>query len=97
MRCKVAQLGLSNCQTAADEDSTKPSQPASKEIGKRVHLVLMEEVQALDDVQSNRGAFVIPVELSWCSSQRLSEIAALCHHQHLQRLTSSNLSSSIAC
>ena len=41
------------------------------------HLVLVQEMQAFDDVKSNRGAFVVPVQLSRCLGQRLPQISTL--------------------
>ena len=39
--------------------------------------MLVQEMQAFDDVKSNRGAFAIPMQLSRCLSQRLPQVPTL--------------------
>ena len=41
------------------------------------HLVLVQEMQAFDDVKSNRGALVVPMQLSRCLSQCLPQVSTL--------------------
>lgn len=41
------------------------------------HLVLVEEMQAFDNVKSNRGAFVVPMQLSRGLRQCLPQVSTL--------------------
>lgn len=43
----------------------------------KCHLVLVKEVQAFDNVKSNRGALVVPMQLSRCLRQCLPQVSTL--------------------
>lgn len=77
-------LGLGKSKNSTLQASAKvcaqckePGDPARSD---DIHLVLVQKVQAFDDIKSNGGAFVVPVQLSRRLCERLPQVPTL--HAH---------------